>query len=173
MSTATYAKYVRLTPSAKAPIRGTELAAGLDVYSDFLDEDGAPRRLFDGLGHHDLTQVNKEGQFTFDLKPGHRILIPTGLAMSTSPDLYTRIAPRSGLALKQGLQILGGVVDCDYSGLISVICQNSDLTHSITIHHGMRIAQFVLERTWLGDLTCVDKLEPQSRGTSGFGSTGL
>ena len=93
--------------------------------------------------------------------------------MSTSADLYTRVAPRSGLALKQGLEILGGVVDADYTGEIGIICKNGDPEHDIEISHGMRIAQLVLTQISLDTPSQVNELGGHLRGLGGFGSTGI
>jgi dUTP pyrophosphatase len=170
--TATMAQFLRLTPTAQAPKRGSDLAAGLDVCADFFSKDETIRSLFDGRINHSLSYENDSNLPYYMLKPGHRILIPTGIAMGTDPDIYTRVAPRSGLALKQGLEILGGVVDCDYTGEIGVICRNGDPEHSIQITHGMRIAQLVLTRVSLEDPIEVSSLETHLRGADGFGSTG-
>jgi len=168
----TTAKYVLLTPTAQAPKRGSEAAAGLDVCADFFGKDGAPRSLFDGRDHHELTQAETEDPF-FILKPGHRILVPLGIAMSTSSDIYPRIAPRSGLALKQGLEILGGVVDSDYTGEIAAICKNGDPEHALKLVHGMRIAQLILTYASLENPIEVVALDEHQRGSGGFGSTGV
>lgn len=170
--TQTTAKYVLLTPSAKPPVRGTTKSAGLDICADLFDAKGDPRTLFDGREYHKLSTKNQDGKPRFFLKPGQRILIPSGLAFSTSTDVYTRIAPRSGLALKQGLSILGGVVDADYTGELGIICHNADPSMTIKIDHGMRIAQLVLERVSLENPTELQTLEQTDR-TGGFGSTGV
>lgn len=168
----TSAEYVLLTPSARKLSRGSDYAAGLDICADFFDKTGAPRRLFDGQDHHDLQSQASKNEAVFRLAPGKRILIPTGISITTTPDIYTQIAPRSGLALKNGLQILGGVVDCDYTGEVGVIAQNSNPVEFIEITHGMRIAQLLLKHVWLGMPRQVKSLPERARGASGFGSTG-
>jgi dUTP pyrophosphatase len=170
--TRTAAKYVRLTPSAQPPVRGTAKSAGLDVCADLLTAEGRPRTLYDGRTRHSLDTGNPDGKPRFLLQPGRRILIPSGLAFSTSTDVYTRVAPRSGLALMQGLSILGGVVDADYTGEVGIICHNADPEIAIEIVHGMRIAQLVLEHVSLENPTELHTLEQTDR-LGGFGSTGV
>ena len=171
--TSSKSQYVLLTPTAQPPKRGSALAAGLDVCADFYTKEGDLRRLFDGRDHHLLKDSQGDRKPCFVLKPGHRVLIPSGIAMSTSADLYTRVAPRSGLALKQGLEILGGVVDADYTGEIGIICKNGDPKHDIEISHGMRIAQLVLTQISLDTASQVNELGGHLRGLGGFGSTGI
>ena len=168
-----FARYVLLTPSAKAPVRATETDAGLDVAADFLDAEGAPRAVFDGKRTHAPSALEMDGDVpVWTLAPLSRVIVPTGIAMQTSPDIYTRIAPRSGLAAKNGIQILGGVVDCTYAGEIGAILYNSDPEDSFGIRHGMRIAQLVLENLSLIQPGPTAALEESARGSGGFGSTG-
>lgn len=170
MTENTIAQYMRLTPSARQPVRGTQRSAGLDVCADLLDANGEPRKLFDGRDYHEA-QVGDDG-YHFVLQPGCRILIPTGLAFSTSDDVYTRVAPRSGLAIKQGLAILGGVVDADYVDEVGIICANTDLRVPIDILHGTRIAQLILEKVSLALPVEVGEFVTTQR-VGGFGSTGM
>jgi dUTP pyrophosphatase len=51
----------------------------------------------------------------------NRALVPTGLAIAVPPNTYGRIAPRSGLALKHGIDVGAGVVDSDYRGEVKVL----------------------------------------------------
>lgn len=50
------------------------------------------------------------------IKAGSRFPVPTGIAFAIPEGCYGRIAPRSGLALKKGIDVLAGVVDSDYRG---------------------------------------------------------
>ena len=172
MTLSPWAQTRLLTPSAQYPTRGSAGAAGLDICADLLDATGAARMLRVGRTSLSLTGTDAEGRPFFRLRPGCRVLIPTGIAMVTSTDLYSRVAPRSGLALLDGIAILGGVVDCDYTGEIGVICLNTDPVMSFDITHGMRIAQVVFEQTWLGTPEQVQTLRETDRGAGGFGSTG-
>ncbi|GBQ15350.1 dUTP diphosphatase [Swaminathania salitolerans] len=106
--------------------------------------------------------------------PGSRILVPTGLRVGLPSGYELQIRPRSGLALKHGITLPNtpGTIDEDYRGEIGVIVLNAG-TESFTITRGMRIAQAVLapvtRLTWVE----VSELDETSRGTGGFGSTGL
>jgi dUTP pyrophosphatase len=77
----------RLVPNAVLPTRGTPGSAGYDLYST------------DG----------------FIIMPGHRVVVTTGVSVELPSGTYGRIAPRSGLAVKHGVDVLAGVVDPDYT----------------------------------------------------------
>lgn len=168
-----------LTPTAQMPQRGSPLAAGLDVRADLFDADGAPRRLKTSkttdLPVVRLNEAGLEGQQAWGLylPPGARLLVPTGIAMATSEDVYTRVAPRSGLALGDGIDVMAGVVDADYAGEVGVMLINHDPEEAFLLHHGMRVAQLVLTMVSLVAPRQVDDLSLTDRGQGGFGSTGL
>jgi len=173
----TYCKIKRLTPTARMPERGSLMAAGMDVRADFFDADGAPR-LFKTSKTTSASPVpmQKDGEIVlgYVLEPGSRVLVPTGLSMRTSADIYVRVAPRSGLALGDGLDCLAGVVDADYPGEVGVLLINTDREKPFTFHHGTRIAQLVLERVSLAIPEEVDDFdEATNRDAAGFGSTGV
>ena len=85
---------------------------------------------------------------------------------------YGRIAPRSGLAAKHGVDVGAGVIDADYRGEVKILLINhSDV--KFDIKKGDRIAQLVLERISLAELNEVSELEETQRGQKGFGSTGV
>ena len=48
-------------------------------------------------------------------------IVETGLAVSPPPGTYARIAPRSGLAIRNFIDVGAGVVDSDYWGEIKVV----------------------------------------------------
>ena len=136
----------KLHDGARVPTRGSALCAGFDLYCDA----------------------------DFEIAPGDRHLVSTGIALEIPGDCsYGRIAPRSGLAVKHGIQVGAGVVDADYRGEVKVLLFNhgSD-TFSATA--GDRIAQLIIERCKMPDVTVVTDraLSATERGTSGFGSTG-
>ena len=100
-------------------------------------------------------------------------MVNTGIAIQIPKDCYARIAPRSGLALKNGLDVGAGVIDSDYRDSIRVILFNhSDDDFHVNI--GNRIAQLVFERIYTPDLNIVpyNDLCNTERGLGGFGSTG-
>lgn len=168
-----------LTPTATMPQRGSPSSAGMDVRADLLGADGSPRRLkiskTDDIPVVRLNKPSLEGDHDWGiyLQPGARVLVPTGIAMATSDDIYTRVAPRSGLALGDGVDVLAGVVDADFAGEVGVMLINHDPSMAFLLHHGMRIAQLVLTHVSLITPRRVEELSITDRGAGGFGSTGL
>jgi len=82
-----------------------------------------------------------------------------------------RIAPRSGLASKHGLQTGAGVIDSDYRGEVKVLLFNhSDV--EFRVDEGDRVAQLILQRIATPEVVCVEELGGTVRGGGGFGSTG-
>jgi len=85
-----------------------------------------------------------------------------------------QIRARSGLALKHGIALVNapGTIDCDYRGPVGVIMVNlGDAPFEVT--HGMRIAQMVVAPVVQAQFAVVDSLDETTRGTAGFGSTGV
>jgi dUTP pyrophosphatase len=107
------------------------------------------------------------------LAQGARMLVPTGLRMDIPAGFEVQIRPRSGLALKQGLTLLNapGTIDSDYRGEVGVIVVNHG-QDSVTISHGMRIAQMVVASVVQARFALADDLSDTARGAGGFGSTG-
>jgi len=134
----------RLVDNAILPSRGSAGAAGYDVYST------------DG----------------YVILPGHRVVVSTGISVKFPPGTYGRIAPRSGLAVKHGLDVLAGVVDPDYTGELKVVLVNTDLRVPFFIKPGYRIAQLILECFVATDVVETNQLPTTERGADGFGSTG-
>ena len=102
----------RLSEYAIIPTRGSDYAAGLDLSSAI-----------------DIT-----------IAPGERALVKTDLAIACPSGTYARIAPRSGLAYKYGIDVGAGVIDADYRGPLGVILFNFG-NKEFTIQRGDRIAQ--------------------------------
>ena len=125
------------------PTRGSDGAVGYDLYSNC-----------DGV-----------------IAKGERGVVSTGIAISLPPGVYGRVAPRSGLAMKNGIQIGAGVIDPDYTGEISVIIFNmGDI--DFEVKKGARIAQLILERCETPPVEEIGLLQETLRGEGGFGSTG-
>jgi dUTP pyrophosphatase len=99
------------------------------------------------------------------------LAVPTGISITVPKYCYARIAPRSGLTFKYGIQIGAGVVDSDYTGEIKVIMFNHG-ENDFNIKTGDRIAQLILEKILTNELEEVEELEKTDRGAGGFGSTG-
>ena len=140
----------KLVPHAILPTRATSGAVGYDLYSTD----------------------------NYVVLPGRRVVVSTGVSVSLPPGCYGRIAPRSGLAVKHGLDTLAGVVDPDYTGEVKVVLQNLD-PQPFVIRPGYRIAQLILEQCVTPEVIevpseCTGLVDTAtSRGAAGFGSTGL
>ncbi len=107
------------------------------------------------------------------IKPGERVLVPTGLSIAVPDGYEAQVRPRSGLALKHGLTVPNspGTIDSDYRGEIKVILANIG-NEPVTIDRGMRIAQLVVARFERIAWRAVASLDDTARGAGGFGSTG-
>jgi dUTP pyrophosphatase len=103
---------------------------------------------------------------------GGRLLVPTDLSIACPPGTYGRIAPRSGLAYKHGIDVGAGVIDADYRGPVGVILFNFG-SQPFDIQLGDRVAQLILEQIVLPDVEEVQELDDTVRGAGGFGSTGV
>lgn len=134
-------KVSRIKDDAKLPVRSNPTDAGADLFA---------------LGDHTIA-------------PGERKLIPTGIALAIPPDFYGRIAPRSGNALKLGLDIMAGVVDTGYRGEVQVLAINLG-QHPITIKQNDRIAQLIIERIATPTFVWAE-LDETERQDKGFGSS--
>jgi dUTP pyrophosphatase len=136
-------KFKKLDPRATLPTRGSSAAAGLDLYS---------------------IEVVK-------LQSLERKLVRTGLAIAIPEGFYGRIAPRSGLATKNGIDVLAGVIDADYRGEIQCLLLNTG-NEIVELAAQAKVCQLIIERiitptpVWREDLT------DTVRGSGGFGSTG-
>ena len=143
--------FQRSSDDAKVPIRGTSHSAAFDLYAS--ESRAVPAN--------------------------SRALVDTGLMLSSCPeDIYLRIAPRSGLAVK-GYDIGAGVVDSDYRGKVKVLFINTT-SEEYVINAGDRIAQMIPERiridlrcAILGEenITTTEEFIRAERGEGGFGST--
>ena len=150
----------------------TPQSAGLDVRADFsritpqnpIKVFGEGEILFKGEGH--ATTMLR-------LEPGSRALIPTGLFTAIPEGYEIQVRPRSGLALKKGVELSNspGTIDADYRSEIGVILKNGGLD-TIWIEDGERICQFVLNKVERIDWNIVESLDKTERN-GGFGSTNL
>ena len=135
----------KLSENATIPSKGTNFAAGYDLYAA---EDAV-------------------------VVCGTRKLIKTNISMEITPGYYGRIAPRSGLAYKNGIDVLAGVIDSDYRGDIGVILYNTDSNIDFHIKKGDRIAQIIFEVCHSALFMESEKLDNTLREAGGFGSTGI
>jgi dUTP pyrophosphatase len=136
-------KYTKVVPEAYPPTKGSVKAAGYDLKSAY-----------------DCT-VPARG----------KALVDTGIKVQLPEGCYGRIAPRSGLAVKNFIDVGAGVVDEDYRGVIKVVLFNHS-DSAFEVKSGDRIAQFICERIYYPDLEEVKELTETERGEGGFGSTG-
>ncbi|MEQ9437942.1 MAG: dUTP diphosphatase [Cyclobacteriaceae bacterium] len=130
------------------PTYQTEHAAGMDVYASLKEP--------------------------VTLQPLERSLISTGFFIELPVGYEAQVRPRSGLAYKHGLTVLNspGTIDADYRGEVKVLLVNLS-NEAYTVQPGERIAQVVVAKheqvTWKE----VETLSETTRGTGGYGSTGL
>jgi dUTP pyrophosphatase len=126
-----------------------------------------PCRASPGDAGYDLCSVEH-----VSLAAGQRKLVRTGLALQIPSDCYARVAPRSGLAFKKGIDVMAGVVDSSYRGEVGVLLINLSNT-DVDFQKGERVAQLIFEKIYTPDAIEVrDTLETSERGGGGFGSTG-
>jgi len=109
-----------------------------------------------------------------EIKPGDTQVVPTGLSVSIPLEFEIQIRPRSGLAAKHQLSVLNtpGTIDADYRGEIKVILINLG-KKSFIVEKGLRIAQMVLCPLVKAKIKEVETLDSTTRGSGGFGSTGV
>jgi len=136
-------RFKKLEANAVLPTRGSPAAAGLDLYS---------------------VEV-------VSLQPRQRLLVRTGLAVAIPEGFYGRIAPRSGLATKNGLDVLAGVIDADYRGEIQCLLYNTS-HETVELPAQTRICQLIIEKIITPTPVLVDDHTNTMQGSGGFGSTG-
>lgn len=138
-------RFARLSSAATAPIRGSAGAVGFDL----------------------------SAAHSASIPPGARASIQTDIQVHLPPGCYGRIAPRSGLALTNGIDVFAGVIDTDFRGNVSVLLCNFGGV-AFQVSPGDRVAQLILEKC-VDDavLVEVEALEDSVRGAGAFGSTGV
>ncbi len=109
----------------------------------------------------------------WEIEPGERVLVPTGIAVAIPPGFELQVRPRSGLAIHHGIFLLNspGTVDSDYRGEIKIIMANFS-KEPFKLQRGARIAQFVISPVAKGTWKEVPVLPDTPRGQGGFGHTG-
>jgi deoxyuridine 5'-triphosphate nucleotidohydrolase len=136
-------KFKQLDPRAVLPTRGSTHSAGLDLYC--------------------IEEVR--------IEPHKRVAAPTGLSVAIPEKFYGRVAPRSGLAAKHGLDVLSGVIDADYRGEIICLLYNSG-TEPLVLPAGSKMCQLIIEAIITPTPVWAEELDVTARGAGGFGSTG-
>jgi dUTP pyrophosphatase len=109
-----------------------------------------------------------------EVSAGETELIRTGISIELPPGTEAQIRPKSGIALKHQITVLNtpGTIDEGYRGEIGVILINHG-KKSFKITQGMKIAQMVITPVVRVEVEEVNNLSHTSRGTGGFGSTGI
>ncbi len=180
-------------PNGKMPTKGSDGAAGYDVYSA---EDVIIPRVTIELVKKKILKTTLLGKDEKDEKfnleesliealkePFEEIeqenvvisqrLVKTDIATKFSSSHYIRIAPRSGLTWKNHIYVGAGVIDSDYRGNIGIILENHG-TEDYHIKKGDRIAQFIFEKCESNvKFEETTDLEATDRGAGGYGSTGI
>lgn len=133
-----------LHPDARLPTRANPTDAGLDLYLD--------------------------GE-AITVSPGERKALSTGVSISIPEGYVALVKPRSGLAVRLGIDILAGVIDSSYRGEIMAVLVNHG-GHYVRLCRGDRIAQLVIQKVELWNPVVVDELGETERGENGFGSSG-
>ncbi|XP_075904827.1 deoxyuridine 5'-triphosphate nucleotidohydrolase, mitochondrial isoform X2 [Nelusetta ayraudi] len=136
-------RFAKLSENATAPTRGSLRAAGYDLYS----------------------------AYDYTVGPMDKAIVKTDIQIAVPHGCYGRVAPRSGLAAKQFIDVGAGVVDEDYRGNVGVILFNFG-KDTFEVKKGDRVAQLVCERICYPDLMEEKSLDDTERGSGGFGSTG-
>ena len=108
------------------------------------------------------------------LPPGHRALVPTGVAIALPAGYAAFVHPRSGLAAKHGITVVNapGTIDAGYRGEILVNLLNTDTREALTIARGDRIGQLVVQRVSEAHFVEVESLPGSPRGDTGHGASG-
>jgi dUTP diphosphatase len=150
---------------SKAQLQVRRLPHGADLPLPAYQSEGA-------AGLDLLAAVPADAPVT--IAPGHRTMVPTGLALALPTGTEGQVRPRSGLALRHGVTVLNspGTIDADYRGEIQVILVNlGQVPFAIT--RGMRIAQLIIAPAAQVTVCETIHLDETTRGVAGFGSTGM
>ena len=132
----------KMTPDTKIPRKGSPNSVGYDIFSNEC----------------------------ITIKPHKLQLVHTGISFKCPAGSYGRIAPRSGLTIKNHLNVLAGIIDPDYTGEIIVVMYN--FGHEVQVlKTRQRIAQVIFESTINPTVEVIDKLPSTTRSANGFGST--
>ena len=137
-------KFKMLSDTTLIPERCSGGAAGYDIYAD-------------------------QSGIVYD--SGRTLLISTGWAMEMPDGYYAEIRPRSGLAVKHGIDTMAGVIDSDYRGEVKVLLVNHG-SKPFRFKAGDRIAQLIFRKHETPNIMLVSELSDSVRGVGGLGSTG-
>jgi dUTP pyrophosphatase len=153
---------------------GEDMASVDDECKDFIgvvlperDIDVKLPRKDNGNNGWDLSSVEH-----VVLHPGERALVNTGLVCNFPENIYGLIWPRSGLAVKNGIDVMAGLIDSSYRGEIKVALINHS-NETVELPAGSKIAQMIIQREVEVEFDFVNGIDVTTRGEKGFGSSGL
>jgi dUTP pyrophosphatase len=106
-----------------------------------------------------------------EIAPGARAAVPTALRLQIPPGHVGLVWPRSGLAVRHGIDTLAGVVDSDYRGEVRVVLVNHGEA-PFRIENGDRVAQLLVQKVERAAFAAVTAIDATDRGEGGFGSSG-
>ncbi|TFF94533.1 dUTP diphosphatase [Candidatus Thorarchaeota archaeon] len=133
------------------------------------EEAWVPKRAKPGDAAFDLYSIEE-----YELEPGERAAVCTGIAVEIPEGYEGQVRPRSGLAIKHGITVLNapGTIDSGYRGEVKTIMVNHG-TEPFKVEKGMRISQLAIRPVPRVEIALVDELSDSDRGNGGFGSTGV
>jgi len=105
------------------------------------------------------------------IAPGARAAVATGVRLELPPGHVGLVWPRSGLAVRHGIDTLAGVIDSDYRGEVKVVLVNHG-EEPFAIAPGDRIAQLLVQAVERARFVAAEQVAATERGSGGFGSTG-
>ncbi|PIS40507.1 MAG: dUTP diphosphatase [Candidatus Kerfeldbacteria bacterium CG08_land_8_20_14_0_20_43_14] len=105
------------------------------------------------------------------LQPGERHVFKLGFSAEFESGYVCLVWDRSGLAAKQGLTNLAGVIDASYRGEYAVVVLNTS-NQAVEIKKGDRIAQMLIQSVQNVQVEVAEELSESKRSQGGFGSTG-
>ena len=106
-----------------------------------------------------------------EIAAGGRAAVATALHLEIPPGHVGLVWPRSGLAVRHGVDTLAGVIDSDYRGELKVVLVNHG-DEPFRIAPGDRVAQLLVQRVERVRFTAAEQVQGTARGSGGFGSTG-
>ncbi len=140
----------------------------MDIHIKFLSDSAVlPTKATGSSAGYDLYAAE-----TVTVSRQSRKLIKTNISLAIPIGFYGRIAPRSGLAYKSGIDVMAGVIDADYRGDIGVILLNTDLNIDFEVNKGDKIAQIIIEPCAHVNFVKSNDLTATKRGEGGYGHSG-
>jgi len=170
----------------KLPVRGSEEAAGIDVFvptyneafeKDFEKMNSNPRdpdfKPAYGFGYGTI-RIPDTGPF-IHIPPHRRVVIPTGLRMKVEVGTYLEVANRGSMAAKHGLIFGAHIIDSDYRGNVFINLINTSEVQQ-RIDFGQKLAQLLHKSVLMSDVKLISdeeyNRERTTRGDGALGSTG-